>query len=227
MIRLHEKFARSNIDEMDDLDLLAIILRARPEDKDLMSIFDILLKDPNGNNNLNSLKHWDYKKLKSLDGIGELRTVEIATLIELAKRIYRSKTRVYEFKNPEDVADFFIEDFENLHKETFYALYLDIKLGLIKKHCISMGTLTATIVHARDVFAPAIELCANSIIMVHNHPSGNPEPSEQDILVTRDLQFIGEMLRLPIIDHIIVGHDDFRSLRNMGLFDDKEKLFNN
>ncbi|ONI44732.1 hypothetical protein AN642_02160, partial [Epulopiscium sp. SCG-B10WGA-EpuloA2] len=187
-----EKFFEFGIEALSDIDLIAILLRTGTQGQNVEELSKFLLTDIDGEAHLETLKTLNYDKLKTIKGIGQVKALQLTAIFEIAKRLNAAKpNKKTNFKNPEDVANLFAEEFKNKSQEMFYALYLDVKLRLIKKQCISIGTLNATIVHARDVYKPAIELAANSLIVVHNHPSGDPEPSKQDIEITKDLQNVG------------------------------------
>ncbi|WP_010167867.1 RadC family protein [Candidatus Epulonipiscium viviparus] len=221
----HERLVEDGACELSDIDLMTILLHNGIADQSVRDLAKLLLTDKHGEIQLKTLKDLKYDTLKSIKGIGKMKAIQLVAIVEIAKRLHVPKPmQLIDLKNPEDVAGLFVEEFENKFQEMFYALYLDSKLGLIKKHCISIGTLNMTIVHARDVFRPAIEVCANSLIVVHNHPSGDPEPSKQDITITRDLQFVGEVIKIPLLDHVIVGDGDFRSLRQMGILENQKNI---
>ena len=119
-------------------------------------------------------------------------------------------------RNPEDVYRY-LEDMRKLKKEQFRGLYLNMRNKIIHDEIISIGTLTANLVHPREVFQPAIEYLAAGLIIAHNHPSGDPNPSDEDLKVTRQMQEVGKTMAIDLLDHIIIGDDKYVSLRDRGL----------
>lgn len=121
-----------------------------------------------------------------------------------------------EIKSPEDAVSFFQKRIGASPQEHFVALFLNTRNGLLGWREISRGTLNANFVHPRETFAPAIQLMAAAIIVAHNHPSGNTEPSREDIAITQRLQEAGKLLGIPLLDHLIVSEDNFSSLKEQG-----------
>jgi DNA repair protein RadC len=126
------------------------------------------------------------------------------------------KGRIPTIRTPEDVYKY-LEEMRKLQKEHFRGLYLNIRNRLIHDEVISIGSLTFNIVQPREVFRPAIEYGAAALILAHNHPSGEPEPSEDDLKVTRKIVEVGKLMEIDVLDHIIIGNDNYVSLRERGL----------
>lgn len=129
-----------------------------------------------------------------------------------------------QLRNPDEVYQY-LSSLQKLLKETFHALYLDVKGRLIYDETVSIGTLTMNLVHAREVFRPAIEHAAASVILAHNHPSGDPTPSAEDLQITRQLVEVGKLIDIQVLDHVIIGEGDYVSLRRKGLMDSGAMIY--
>jgi DNA repair protein RadC len=172
---------------------------------------------------LTSLAQASFEELTDVPGIGESRAKAIKSAFLLAQRL--SKEIHFEpplLDTPDKVADLLREDNRLYRVETFQVVLLNTRRRLIGVHSISQGTLDTLLVHAREVFTPAIQKRASAIIMVHNHPSGDPTASDADIRITRDFIRAGQLLRIEVLDHIILGMrtterpKDYVSLRELG-----------
>ncbi len=153
-----------------------------------------------------------YKELKNMHGMGPTKAAHILAAIELGKRIYKEKTEKEIFINsPEDVVKEVSHICEN-KKENFVVLYLDARNQLVYKETVSIGTLNASLVHPREVFEPAIRNFAAQIILVHNHPSGDIKPSEEDLKLTKRLTEVGKIMGIEVLDHIIVSKNAYKSI---------------
>ena len=156
----------------------------------------------------------DPKEIAKLKGVGTSRASIISASLEIAKRIFKNDPSI-KITTPGDVIKV-VGDIRHKKKEHFVALYLDARNQLITTETISIGTLNASIVHPRDVFAPALKHNAASIIIVHNHPSGDPEPSHDDELVTKRIIEAGKILGIEMADHIIVSSSKYVSFKEKG-----------
>jgi DNA repair protein RadC len=167
------------------------------------------------NHSLSVLANSDYTELKEI--VSPKRARIILAAFELSKRALQKGITVHSIiSSPEETLPF-VWDIRNKTKEHFLCLYLNARNHVIHKEIISIGSLSASIVHPREVLFPAIKYCAASIVLSHNHPSGNPEPSQDDIELTHRLIKAGEIMGLDVIDHIIVCENDFASLKEKGL----------
>lgn len=207
--RPREKLIKKGAAALHKAELLAILLRTGIKGKNVLQMAnDILLKY--GNEKLTKVS---YQELRNMRGIGPTKAVQILAALELGKRIYKTREEkdVY-INSPDDVVKEVNYISEN-KKENFITLYLDAKNHLIHKETISIGTLNASLVHPREVFEPATKHLAAQIIVVHNHPSGNSEPSEDDLEITRKLVKAGKILGIDVADHIIITKTDFTSFK--------------
>jgi len=149
----------------------------------------------------------DFLKVK---GLGKAKASALVASLELGKRVATSRGRP--IHQPEDALPH-LSWLSGCNKERFHALYLDTRRRLLDSQTISIGTLEASLVHPREVFRPALEKSASAILVAHNHPSGDPEPSPEDMALTRRLDKAGRLLGIPLIDHLILAGDDWLSLR--------------
>lgn len=155
---------------------------------------------------LEELRHWP--------GLGEAKAASLLAALELGRRCHGAAGPP--ITTPEE-AYLHLQDLGQSRKETFKALYLDGRRRLLKSEVVSVGTLTATLVHPREVFAPALECGAASLVVAHNHPSGDPTPSSDDRLLTERLHQAGRLLGLNLDDHLVIGRGCFVSLRQLGV----------
>ena len=163
------------------------------------------------------LAHASPEELQSTSGLGPAGASVISAALELGRRANRKKGDRMIFSSSADAAAYLIGRLAHLRKECFMALLLDGKNRLIRQVRISEGSLTSSIVHPREAFLPAVRASAAAVIFAHNHPSGDPTPSREDISVTEQLQSAGQILGISVLDHIVIGDGSFRSLAEEGL----------
>ncbi len=156
---------------------------------------------------------------RSIDGIGKRKELAVFAVKELSKRLLHKKDKPRIIHGPEDAAEYVQEHLALEKKEHFCEILLNTKNHIIGWHVVSVGSLTASVVHPREVFTPAILHHAAAIIVAHNHPSGDPEPSKEDIAVTQRLVKAGKIMDIQIIDHIIAGDSSFVSMKEKNLLE--------
>jgi DNA repair protein RadC len=203
------KIKENGPSNLDDSELLAVIFGKGNYQLNAIDLSKTLLEKYN----LNKLSELSFDELKKIlkDNI---KTYQIIALDELFKRYSRLKRKGYTkvIEKVEDVYNIFFDELKNKKKEYLYALLLDTKNRIIKKELISIGTLNSSLIHPREIFKEAIKNSANSLILVHNHPSGDCEPSNEDDLVTNKIKNIGDELGIKLLDHIIIGDSNYKSL---------------
>lgn len=167
---------------------------------------------------LNSLFSLTLDELMSIHGIGQIKAVKLKCIAEIAKRM-SSQTRgeLLNCNNPSDVADYFMEKLRHEEQEKTILLCLDNKLNLIEECLLSIGTVNSASLSPRDVFMRALKCWASNIILLHNHPTGDPSPSKADVIVTNKISESGIMLDIRLQDHIIIGDRSYCSLREKDL----------
>lgn len=215
MERPRERLLRFGPECLSNSDLLAVILRTGTKSEDIIALSNRLLKESGGLNGLLNMSYGDYTKI---DGIGNAKATALIAITELCKRIksYRSGDD-YKIVSPKDVADLMMEEMRYLKKEYLKVILLNTKNIVLTIKDVSIGSLNSSIVHPREVFTYAVKDSSSSIIICHNHPSGDPSPSEEDINITRRLSESGKILGIELLDHIIIGDGTFVSLKEKGI----------
>jgi len=209
--RPREKLIRYGPEKLSNSELLAIILGSGTKEKNVIELANKILKKFSAD----ELPNLTFNDLKNYPGLGPAKACEIIACFELGKRLLKGKrTKIY--LTPKDVWDE-LKDLHNHKKEHFVIFYLDARNQEIKREIISVGSLNANLVHPREVFEPAVRNLAAQIILAHNHPSGDPEPSEDDLEITKRLVESGRILGIEIIDHIIVAKNGFISFKEKKL----------
>lgn len=212
--RPRERFIKHGPESLSNQELLAILLRTGTKAESVLQLAQRLIKEFEG---LRMLKDATLEELTQIKGIGEAKAIQILAAVELGRRINSlSNEERYSIRSPEDGANYVMEEMRFLNQEHFVCLYLNTKNQVIHKQTVFIGSLNASIVHPREVFREAFRRSAASIICIHNHPSGDPTPSREDIEVTRRLKECGRMIGIEILDHIIIGDKRFVSLKEKG-----------
>ena len=209
-----EKMLNLGASTLSESELLAIIIGMGTRNLTALELADLLIKKYG---DLRFLKQASIEELQEQKGIGLAKAVQIKAAFELGERVATiTFNRIY-IKSPEDVKNMVMEEMKYLDREYFRVLYLDRKNGVIQREDISIGGLHSSIVHPREVFKTAVKISAASIILVHNHPSGDPSPSPEDIKITKDLIEAGSLMGIPVLDHIIIGDNCYVSLKSKNL----------
>ena len=167
---------------------------------------------------LYDLSENDISDLSHIEGVGMQRASRLVASVELGRRIARQRVKknAPDFSSPQAIADYVMEDMRNWPQERFCAVYLSTKKQMLARKTLSIGTVDASLAKARDVFRWALKYNADSIVLLHNHPSGDPEPSREDITVTQHIARAGETMEIPVLDHIIIGDGIYVSLCERG-----------
>ncbi len=213
--RPRERLKNHGSNALSVAELLAILLRTGTQEHSAIGLADLLLRDFKG---LRGITTATLDQLCTIKGIGEVKAIQIAAMVELGKRIGQAtlgdRTSV---KGPRDVANLLMPDLRDKTREHFMAVLLNTKSELLKTVEVSVGTLDTSIAHPRDIFREAIISNAASIIVAHNHPSGDPSPSKADILVTQRLVEAGKLIGIDVVDHVVLGDNRWVSLQERGL----------
>lgn len=220
--RPRERFKKYGREALSNEELLSILLRTGTDSKSVKEVsLDILNKY-----SINELKNINFNSLKSIKGVGEVKAITILSAIEFGKRVYSKSDLVYQIKTGDDVYNLVKDDMEDLLQEKFMAVYLDIKNKVIDKKVIFVGTVNSSSITPRDVFREGVKLNSVSIILVHNHPAGSINPSYEDVYLTNEFIKLGRMMGISVIDHLIIGKNNYYSFResNGDLFENKETL---
>ena len=213
--RPQERLLRYGVECLSNAELISIILRTGFKGESILNLSNRLLCDLNG---LNGLLSSSLEDIEHIRGIGVTKACQIMALSEIAKRSKSFKSGdQYKISNPLDVANLIMEEMRYLNKEYLKVVLLNTKNVVIAFENISIGSLNSSIVHPREVFTVAVKKHASSIIICHNHPSGDPTPSSEDINVTKRLKECGRILGIDVIDHIIIGNGAYISLKEKGI----------
>lgn len=215
----YEKFLHYGSESLSEEELLAIILRTGTKTctaKQLAS--KVLSLSGEQERGLNFLHHLSVQQLMQVPGIGEVKAVKLKCIAEFAKRMAREKvSRTLKFCSPSSVANYYMEEMRHEEKERVLILSLDNKLCLIEENVLSVGTVNASLLSTREVFIEAIKNKASNVMLLHNHPSGDPTPSKQDLQITEKVREAGDLLEIPLVDHIIIGDQKYCSFKELGI----------
>jgi DNA repair protein RadC len=212
--RPRERFISNGPASLSNHELIAILLRTGTKDESVLQLSNRLLTSFEG---LRLLKAATLEEITSIKGIGQAKAIQILAAVEVGRRISNlNDNDRYVIRSPEDGANFVMNDMRFLSQEHFVCLYLNTKNQVLHKKTVFIGSLNASIVHPREVFREALKRSAASIIAIHNHPSGDPAPSREDIEVTKRLVECGKMIGIDVLDHLIIGENKFVSLKEKG-----------
>ncbi len=199
--RPRERFISHGVGALSDSELMAIILRTGTKNENVVDMSNRLIAE----HGLHKIFDCSLTELQEVKGIGPSKAMQLLAMAELGKRHSASKNSVRRITCAKDVFDIFHERLKDEKQEHFYVILLSTKNHIIGEHLVSKGVLDAAILEPREVFRPAIKAAASRIILVHNHPSGDPNPSDEDLDVTRRLIEAGKMINIRVLDHVIVG----------------------
>lgn len=209
--RPRERLLKYGAEILSNSELLAIILRTGTTNENVMSLSSRVLKESGG---LNGLLRLLPEEIMTLKGIGVAKASQIIAMAELSKRFKSYKSgEQYKITQPKDVAELVMEEMRYLKEEHLRVVMLNTKNIVISVKDVSIGSLNSSIVHPREIFIEAIKKSSASIVICHNHPSGDPTPSAEDISVTERIKECGKLLGIDLIDHIIIGNGNYISLK--------------
>lgn len=220
MERPYEKLKAYGAEKLSDAELLAIIIKSGTKEKAAIEVIYELMNQYNyESEGICFLNELSIKEIQRIKGLGEIKAIQLKALSEIGKRMVKpAKLLHYQISSPEDVANVLMEDMRHLKQEHFVTILLDTKNTLIKVVTNSIGGLNANVIEPREIFHEPIKMSAAHIIIAHNHPSGNPYPSESDVKLTKRIHEAGNVLGIPLLDHIIIGNGVFASLKKMNQF---------
>lgn len=208
--RPREKALRYGLESLSDLELVALILQSGNKNRSVFEIASDVLKESEG---LSKLMQMHVNTLMQIQGIREVKALQLLASVELSKRVIKSKVYHAPVLKPEDVIEWFEFEYGVLQQECFIALYLDTKSKLIAHRVLFKGTLNESTVHPREVFKEAFLQNANSVLIAHNHPSGDCTPSQADFEVTYKMVHVAITMGVHLVDHIIVGQNQYYSFK--------------
>ncbi|WCN38559.1 RadC family protein [Aneurinibacillus uraniidurans] len=213
--RPRERMERFGPTALSNEELLAVLLRTGTKQESALALAGRMLYEIG---DLRGLKSVSLEELTTIKGIGSAKALLILAGLELGRRIALPPLNRVAVRSPKDVADVMMEELRYHTQEHFVCLYLNTKNQIIGKDTVFIGSLNSSVVHPREVFHKAIRRSSASVICLHNHPSGDPIPSKEDIDVTRRLREAGKILGIELLDHVIIGDGRFYSLKEKGHF---------
>ncbi|PSL43971.1 DNA replication and repair protein RadC [Salsuginibacillus halophilus] len=212
--RPRERMLNVGASKLTNAELVALLLRTGSKSESVLQLAQRVLQKFNG---LELIGDATIEELQTISGIGRAKAVELQAAIELGRRIQNFQSPApYFIRTPDDAASLVMEDMRSLRQEHFVTLCLNTKNQVIHRETLFVGGLNTSIVHPREVFKEALRRSAASIICLHNHPSGDPGPSREDIEVTNRLVSCGHLLGIEVLDHLIIGNRTFTSLKEEG-----------
>jgi len=213
--RPRERMMAHGAEALSHTELLAILLRTGTNRESVVELASSILRECGG---LRHLADMSVEQLMGIHGVGPAKALQLKAGIELGKRMAAARFGDRPVvKRPQDAAELVMDELRYQSVEHFMCLFLNTKNQVVARETLSVGTLNASLVHPREVFREAIKRSSASIICAHNHPSGDPAPSPEDIALTRRLREAGELVGIEVLDHLIIGDGKYVSLKERGL----------
>lgn len=215
----YERFMKFGPGSLTDAELLAVIIRTGSSNSTPLDIArNVLSLGCGKERGLNCLHRVSYKELMRIDGIGEVKAVQLRCIAEIAMRMARSSAfSSLDCSSPSAIADHYMEQLRHEDREKVILLCLNNRLRLIEEVLLSIGTVNSASLSPRDVFIHALKSGASAVVLIHNHPGGNPTPSRADVAITNKIRESGIMLDITLRDHIIIGDKSYYSFDEKGL----------
>ena len=215
--RPYEKCVRKGAGSLSDVELLAVLLRTGTRGESALDLARRILYD-SGEDGILGIHRFSIERLMRMKGIGKVKAIQISCISELAKRLSKSSHQeALCFSDPRTIANYYMEDLRHEKQELMKLLMLNSKAKLIGETNISKGTVNASVITPRELFIEALEKNAVSIVIMHNHPSGDPTPSREDMLTTKRILDAGALIGIELLDHIIIGNNCYISFREEGI----------
>lgn len=215
----YEKFEKYGASALTNAELLAIIIRTGTKENNSVALGKQILKmgcDYGQSSGLLSLQHLTLEELMKIKGIGKVKAIRLKCVTEFSKRIAMESFRTgIRFDSPKTIADYYMEQLRHLEVEQVILVMTDSKNQFLKDCVLSTGTVNTSLLSPREIFMTAIKVQAVRILLVHNHPSGDPTPSKDDILITKRIHEASLIMNIPLVDHIIIGNNTYMSLKEL------------
>ncbi len=217
--RPYERCVRMGPGTLSDEELLAIIIRTGSRGRNSLETARQILALSYPEDGIVGLGHLSLQELKRVEGVGTVKGIQLQCIGELSKRISKRDaiSRIRDFSMPEAVVNYYMEEMRHMEQEQIYAMYLDSKHRLIKDMLLSKGTANMTVLSPREVFIEAVRCRAAGLILVHNHPSGDPTPSREDCLLTQRILAAGNLMGIHLVDHVVIGDHAYCSFKREGM----------
>ena len=217
--RPREKAIYNGIETLSNQELIAVILRTGNKEMSVLNLASLLLEVIGG---FQALKDVDYYQLTKIKGIKQAKAIELMASIELAKRMQKENTKRFVIKEPQDGYEYIKHKLMFEKQEKVILLCLNSRLEIIQEKLLFIGSGDASMLETKEVFQYTLRCGANRIILIHNHPSGNPAPSVEDELITQKIKEMADCLEIEFIDHLIVGKHCFYSFASKKIYQNKE-----
>ena len=212
--RPRERMMKNGPSALSEAELLAIILRTGTAEENVIDLSKHILME----HSLKDLCQTGIGELKRYRGINDAKACQIMAAAELANRIYKARNEgSSSISSSRDVFNLVYPDLRFSKKEHFFCIYLNTRNEVIKKELVSVGNLNTSVIHPREIFRSAIRESANTVILVHNHPSGNPEPSSEDVQITKIIIEAGRLMGIQVLDHVVIGEGTHISMAERGI----------
>lgn len=212
--RPYEKCLEYGPQSLSDAELLAVVLKSGAKEKSSVDLAREIIGLNPRYNSLAGINQLSLEELRSVKGIGKVKAIQIMCIGEIARRISKAEAKEsLTFQSAKSVAGYLMEEMRYLTREEVYVFFLDGKHGLICESKISVGTVNAAFSSPREVFMEALKCQAVYVILIHNHPSGDPTPSKQDVILTQRMKQAGDLIGIELSDHIIIGNQSYYSFR--------------
>ncbi len=217
--RPYEKLEKCGAENLTDAELLAVIIRTGTKESTSLDLTRKIMNEFSNGKGLLYLKNTSLSQLRKIKGVGRVKAIQLKAAGELASRmiVTDGKSGRHKITSPCDIRDIYLEKLRYANKEKFIVLALNTRNEIIREIEVSVGSLSETIVHPREVFAEVIKEPAAAVILMHNHPSGDPSPSGNDKKTTARLEEAGKILGIRILDHVIIGNRNIFSFKENGL----------
>ncbi|MEE0418548.1 MAG: DNA repair protein RadC [Lachnospiraceae bacterium] len=216
----YEKCLEQGPQMLTDTELLAVILRTGSTGMTALGLSREILKTAPGEQGLLGLYRVSILDLMQIHGVGKVKAIQIKCILELSRRLAKQTAKNgLQFRDPETIASYYMEDFRHSGQEEMQVMMLDTRNKMVGEVAVSKGTVNAALVSPREIFLEALHFHAVSIVLVHNHPSGDPSPSRDDLNLTKRIQKAGQMLGIELLDHIVIGDRKYVSFRESGILD--------
>ncbi len=212
----YEKLLEHGAEKLTDVELLAILLRTGTREKSPLDLAREILKDGQGFRGIGARTLTELQEIK---GIGKVKSIQLKAILEIAKRYQKEKGKnYYRIGSPREIAEYYMAEMSALPQEHFKVILLNTKNEILADRNLFVGTVNRSLVSPREVFEYALKNAAVAVVFMHNHPSGDPEPSHEDIMITRKCNEIAKLMDISLLDHIIIGRGCFVSLKQRGLY---------
>lgn len=216
--RPYERFMQCGAKALSDEELLAVILRSGTKKLRVTEVAKQVLSKCEEYGGISHIADIPPDELLAIDGIGTVKAAMLGCVAELSRRMRIQGTgSQVRISSVQEAAHYMLDELSGLDKEEVWAVFLDGRNNIIKKYNISKGTANSSPISAREIFKPAIKWGACGVIIYHNHPSGDPEPSQEDISITKSIKLSARLMDIELVDHIIIGNMNYISLKNEGI----------